>query len=438
MPPHLGVRFRVLTTAVALVVLTPVVSRGQGIVLPGVGPINAGFGGAGTAAPLDATGALYWNPAAISALEDRVDIGVELLSSRNTVSSRVAAGVFGMGSPAASGSTRNDSGMAPLPAIGAITRPEGSPFTYGISLLTIGGFFVNFPASTTNPVFTAPPKGGGLGSVYSRLSILQIAPTVAADLGNGWSVGAAPTINVADLQLSAAPFSALNFANGVPFYPQAFQGRLRYGLGFQVGVYYQSERDLNFGFSFKSPQWFEQFSWNSTNESASPQTFRTNLTYPMILSWGVSYTGIEKLIVATDLRYIGYSSASGFGGSPAFRKDGSIAGLGWHDVFALGVGAQYQLTDRFTARAGYTYNQNPIPAATTFLNVAAPGVFQHGLDLGVTYKLTDRVSLSAAWVHAFSASISGPFVYPTGPVPGTQVRAEQQTDSAIAGLTFNY
>src|SRR4051794_83109 len=136
----------------AFAVLLPGRASGQGIVLPGVGPINAGFGGAGTAAPLDATGALHWNPATITALKDRVDIGVELLSSRNTVSSRVAAGAFGLGVPsrALAGSTRNDSGMAPLPAIAAITRPDGSPFTYGLSLLTVGGFFVNFPGSTTN------------------------------------------------------------------------------------------------------------------------------------------------------------------------------------------------------------------------------------------------------------------------------------------------
>src|SRR5262249_15650804 len=120
------------------------------------------------------------------------------------------------------------------------------------------------PSSTTNPLFTpTPPRGLGLGGVYSRLSILQLSPTVAVRLGRGLSVGAAPTVNVADLQLSAAPFASPDDANGDGFatYPPAYQGRLRYGLGFQVGVFYQTEVGVKLGFSFKSPQWFEAFTY---------------------------------------------------------------------------------------------------------------------------------------------------------------------------------
>ena len=39
-----------------------------GFILTGVGPVNRSMGGASTAAPIDATGALYWNPASISGL----------------------------------------------------------------------------------------------------------------------------------------------------------------------------------------------------------------------------------------------------------------------------------------------------------------------------------------------------------------------------------
>jgi long-chain fatty acid transport protein len=158
----------------------------------------------------------------------------------------------------------------------------------------------------------------------------------------------------------------------------------------------------------------------------------------MIFSGGVSYAGLDRLVVAADVRYVGYSWTEGFGGTPSFRPDGSIGGLGWQNSWAVGLGVQYQLTERLTARAGYTYNQNPIPAAYTFLNIASPGVFQNGLDLGMTFELNQTISLSAAWVHAFSASITGPFLSPAGPLPGTQVQAEQETDSAIVQLTVHY
>ena len=42
----------------------------QGLVLPSAGPINGSMAGASVAASIDPAGALYWNPATISALPD--------------------------------------------------------------------------------------------------------------------------------------------------------------------------------------------------------------------------------------------------------------------------------------------------------------------------------------------------------------------------------
>src|SRR5262245_13418209 len=56
------------------------IASGQGIAVTGVGPVNRSMGGAGTAAPLEAVGALHWNPGSISALPtSEVSFGAELL-----------------------------------------------------------------------------------------------------------------------------------------------------------------------------------------------------------------------------------------------------------------------------------------------------------------------------------------------------------------------
>jgi long-chain fatty acid transport protein len=418
--------------AVAAVVLLPSLCAAQGIILPGVGAINASFGGAGTAAPLDATGALYWNPAVLSAVPNRVDVSVELLNTRNRVSSEIDP--LGL-----AGTSRNDAGIAPLPAVGVVYTPPDSQLTYGLALIEVGGFFVNFPTSPDNPIFTPPPpRGLGVGGVYSRLNILQVIPTVSVNVLPGLSFGVAPTLDVVDLQLSADPFVPPNFSLTSFSYPPAYQSRMHYGLGFQTGVFYQSPFGVNLGFTYKSPQWFEPITFYSTNGQGQRRDLQNDLTFPMIFSWGISYTGIDRLVVATDLRYIGYSWAAGFGGNGSFQPDGSIDGLGWQNVFALGVGVQYQLSERWTVRAGYTYNQNPIPAADTFFNVAAPAVFKYGLDLGATFKINQTISLSAAWVHGFRSSISGPYLTPLGPLPGTLVQADQEIDAALFQLTVAF
>ena len=56
---HLG------TVALFVALTTPGSVRAQGLLLPGGGAAHLSMGGASSATPVDAIGALYWNPAAI-------------------------------------------------------------------------------------------------------------------------------------------------------------------------------------------------------------------------------------------------------------------------------------------------------------------------------------------------------------------------------------
>ena len=91
--------------AVCLLALPADVSA-QGFVLPGAGPVNNSMGGAAVAAPLDATGAIHWNPATISGLPtSSVDVGAGLINVRHKAFSTVGD---------VSGDTRSSAGWAPL------------------------------------------------------------------------------------------------------------------------------------------------------------------------------------------------------------------------------------------------------------------------------------------------------------------------------------
>src|ERR687883_311114 len=69
-----------------------------GLALSGVGPINRSMGGASTAAPIDANGALYWNPATIGGLgRSELDFGVQLLIPRTSITSRIGVGTLAPG-----------------------------------------------------------------------------------------------------------------------------------------------------------------------------------------------------------------------------------------------------------------------------------------------------------------------------------------------------
>lgn len=415
---------------------------GQGVALPAAGPINQSMAGAAVAAPIDAMGALYWNPAAISGLKSsEMSFGLGLLLPTTSVSSSLAANSLGAGVPPIplQGSNRSNAGVTPIPDIGFVDRSDDSDLTYGLGVFAAGGFSTNYPASLTNPVLTPPPPAGlGLGHVYAQFEILEIVPTVSFQLTDSLSFGLAPIVDMARLAVDPCIFSAPDDANGDSFasYPSATATSYTWGFGAQFGLFYKAEV-WNTGFSLKTPQWFEDFRANSSDEIGRPRSLKSEFDFPLIASWGLAYTGCERWLFATDFRYFDYRNTDGFR-TAAFNADGSVTGLGWHNVFAVASGVQYQVNDCWFLRMGYAYNTNPIPDANSFVNTASPLITQHLLSMGSSYRLNCNCMVSLSYTHAFENSVTGPIVTPFGPVPGSSVTNSTSADLLYMGVTVLY
>jgi long-chain fatty acid transport protein len=373
-----------------------------GSVLSGTGPINRSMGGAATAAPIDSAGALYWNPAAITGLESSdMGFGAEVLIPRTTITSHLNANSFGPGLPAQNmtGTTGGNNGVFTIPSFGLVYKPDDSPITYGFGLFALGGFGANYPVNKSNPVLNAQfPNGFGVGPLYSNYQALQLAPTIAYKLTDEWSVGVQLNLDLADLALAPGVFGIPTLIQTPlgqgPVYGDATHARSRVGGGFQAGVYYAPvDIDWSFGASFKSPQWFETFTYPTVTPTGQADEARTNFDFPMIASIGTAYRGVERLLVAFDLRYVGFRETNGYR-QTGFDSLGAFRGLGYQDVVALSLGAQYQLTDQLSARAGYSFNMNPMGNSVTSYNVASPLNIQNSLALGLSYNVTKSLKIS--------------------------------------------
>ncbi|MGE5755263.1 MAG: OmpP1/FadL family transporter [Planctomycetaceae bacterium] len=429
---------------VLVVLLGSVPARAQlGLAAGGVGPINRAMGGAAVAAPIDAAGSLFWNPATISGLgRSEMLFGTELLIPRTTVSSRVGANTFGPGLPPVplAGTTGGNNGVFPLPSFGLVYQPKESAWTYGLGFFELGAFGVNYPSRLTNPVLMPQaPFGRGVGSIYSQYQIFQVAPTAAYRLTDTVSLGFAANVDLASLSADPALFgppTLLVTPQGpAPVYASATHGRYRWGGGFHAGIYYAPDSPWRFGAAVRSPQWFETYTFNSVSALGRPTTPKFNLDFPLVASVGTSYTGFDRLLIATDFRFLDYRDTNGFRHS-GFDARGALRGLGWQNVFALAVGAQYMWTDSLALRAGYTFSLNPEGNAVTTFNLASPTIVQHSLSLGASYDVTTALRLSIAYVHYFQNAISGPLVEPfVGPVPGSSVRSAATADSVILGAS---
>lgn len=390
-----------LTFAVLLVIFAATGSAfGQGMIVTGVGPVNRSMGGAGTAAPLDAIGAVHWNPASISAMPtSQVSFGLEGLAGDVDLTTNIGG---------ISNTTTGDAGIANIPAVGWVQKVDGTDFTIGLGVYGIAGFRNAMPANLSDPILANGP-------LYADAEVMQLAPTLSYALTEQLSLGFAPTVTSARITLDPLGPSVVT-----PFPTAGTGGRVHWGAGFQAGIYYSTLNDWQLGFSFKSRQWFEEFQF-----LAPTQIIGFDLDYPMILSWGAAYSGFSRWVFTSDVRYIDYENTDGFDA------------LGWRSVWAVATGVQFQLNDMFKLRAGYNANQNPIQSEDAFTNISTPLIQNQNVAAGVSCALTENVDVVLAYVHLLQNDLTGPL--PAGIFgPGATVTNQISAHSLALGVIVDY
>jgi long-chain fatty acid transport protein len=218
------------------------------------------------------------------------------------------------------------------------------------------------------------------------------------------------------------------------------------GYGGQVGIYLHSESGLKLGASYKSQQFFNEFTFDNTYlDGTEAPSVNFTMNYPSIISVGAGFS--KKLFdLAVDYRYVTYSGTEGF------EKDGwtqtaSVAGFGWQDISIVSAGLQFKGVDRLPIRVGYTYSSNPIKPELAFFSTPATAVIKNAFQLGLGYEFTPQFTLNAMYHHGNSSgSTSGPLMSPMmvtasnpyGNIPGSEVSYKMTTDLWMIGLQFKF
>jgi long-chain fatty acid transport protein len=406
----------------------------QGIALRGVSAIGESMAGVGTACPIDAANTMHWNPAAISGLpSSEVSFSMEMILPASTLSSSVKAGSFGHNHPTydIAGSTSSEPGVSPVPSMAFVSKDPDSPWTYGLGMYAIAGSSVNYSASLTNPILTPqPPNGYGLGRLSANVEIYQIAPTLSYQCTEHLAIGFAPTLTMGRLFASPLFLGPQNDAdgNGYATWSTGVGTRLIWGGGFQVGAYYTTDTNWQFGASIKSPQWMEPFRYKSEDSLGRPMDIKFRMNYPMIASIGVAYTGFDRWLLACDVRYFDYTDTDGFR-NLGFSSTGALRGIAWNSIMAVAFGAQRELNERWTIRGGYCFNENPIGCNAVQYNVASPVIIQHTLQMGFTRTFPKNLLFTVAYAHGFENSVTGPMYSTTNvKLAGTSVTSTTSAD----------
>jgi len=413
-----------------------------GHIMQGVGAVNMSMGGASTAQPLDISGALQWNPASISVFNDKIlkfDIGA-FFSSPQLYSTVPEFNQYGQ--PTGnfySGTTKDDRGVSPMPALAMVFGKEGSKHTFGLSAFGISGFGVTFPESMTNPI-NMPQSMGGFGRIESDYMLLQVGATWAYQLTDKFSIGIQPNINYSSLELTPNP-TAYPTAAGYP----STENTVAIGFGAQFGIFYDSGNGIKLGASYKMPQTFLKFKFDNTYLDNTTSKNEFQMDYPGIISLGVGYS-TSDFDFAIDLRRVDYENTAGFMNT-GWTQRASVAGFGWKNITILSTGLQYKGIKKLPLRVGYTYSSNPIDSDVAFFNIPATAIIKDAFQFGFSYEFSDKFVIDAVYHHGASdGKTSGKILNPMfaqayppyGAIPRSSVSYDMTTDMVMLGFSYKF
>lgn len=418
---------KILRTGLAALVLTAAVFAPSaalatnGYFAHGVGMRSKGMGGVGVALPMDAV-AVGVNPAASAMLGDRFDIGVDWF--RPDRSSEISGSV----APVNAVYDGNDTAYFIVPEMG-ITRALNDRVSLGLSVYGNGGM---------NTSYTTPIGLFGTSDAGVDLSQLFIVPSVAVKIGDGHALGLG--VNVAWQRFEATGLE--NFDNaGYTSAPDKVTGNdydSATGFGVTVGWVGRVGCAVTMGAAYRSRTFMGEF-----EEYSGLFAENGGFDIPSSFSAGMAVTPDSRSTVAVDVSYIMYSEVNSIANPLLPNLDEADlgaeggAGFGWEDVMAIKVGAEYDLTDAFTMRAGYNYGGQPIPETETLFNMLAPGVVEQHVTLGGTWRFSESMEITFAYMHAFENTVEGDDSIPMDFGGGeADLTMSQDTFGVSFGMTY--
>ena len=341
----------------------------------GYGTKAKGVGGAGVAFPQDAL-APAANPAGAAFLDNQLDFGLTYFQPDRSAQ---------LGPVNYNGNGRE---QFYIPEIG-FKHSLTPKVDFDLAVYGNGGM---------NTDYTTPIAAFGTTHAGVDLSQLFIAPALSYKVAENHAVGIAPI-------LAYQRFKAYGLQNfGIPDqdYENSFGGGVRIGYTgkltdwLTVGASYQS-RIFNTPFDHYKTLFAEQGSFD----------------VPSNFTVGFAVKPVKSVTLAFDVEEILYSEVNAVGNPLSGATWGSGLGsnngpgFGWQDVTAIKTGIAYEATDKLTLRLGYNYSTQPIPDDQTYFNILAPGVVQHHLTAGASWRFNPHWDVTVFYAHAFEQTVNG-------------------------------
>lgn len=342
----------------------------------GVTAIQWGMAGAIVAAPQDSA-IIFANPAGIAEL-DMEDVRFDLSPGF-------------MNPPRETNGNTSDSNLFFLPS-GSVAFKVSDKLFLGLGMAAQSGFGVDF--SDVVPDNAAVPPTQGNQAVVTTKGFFKLAPSLAYKVSDKLSLGASLNIGYQSLAMSNPQFTV----------PQNQQ----FGFGVTLGSIYHISDSLQLGLS-----WISKTNINDHEFNTASGKISMDMDVAQQLALGLAYKSTDGLLVEMDIKWINFSDTLDAvnmvtpGGTNVMK-------FGWDDQVVYAVGVQNRVSDKTDLRFGINYGASPIEEVDVDNNIGSLAVPEWHLSLGATRHISERVSGSISYTHAFENEVISNNTTPAG------------------------
>jgi hypothetical protein len=220
-----------------------------------------------------------------------------------------------------------------------------------------------------------------------RVKNLEFTPTLSWRFSKRLHIGFSPMLSITEFPAASFPI--------LTDYER--QGKAEHcGLGLQLGAFYQTKRNFNFGFSVRSPHWTtaQTIQWFDGRTLLERQ-IHYSTEFPMRYVFGIAYTGFEKWKWASDVRVYD------------FQHLHSFYGITGRDVpktaLSCSTGLQLKAGKFWILRCAYQFTDAASSAADYWENTALPLAKGHSIHYGVSIGKWEEAGLDVSFSlsHSF-------------------------------------
>lgn len=423
----------------------------------GYGAKAMGLAGAVVSNPQDSA-TIAVNPASITAIGERVDAGLRFFSPRREAELETSASCPGCAPISFDVDDKSRRNLFLIPNFG-FNLKIGNNLWFGFNNYGNGGLNSTYDRNIYDETAAAigaasqgvsVPEGtttndvleqGGFGRPLTDVGTLGVdlqqgilAPTLAMKFREKHSIGVSLLIGVqrfsarglgnfqcftqtgqsvpngqATCQQSNGAFTSTP-SNGLTNNNSDWS----YGAGARIGWMGEIHPRLTLGASYSSKIYMSEF--DDYDELFAEDG---DLDIPANFTLGATIKVMQNLKVSFDFQQIQYDDVNSISNpgpvptqtGPGLPPGGGLLGtddglgVGWDDINIYRLAAEYAYDSQWIFRAGYAWNDQPIPDSQVLFNILAPATIEKHMTLGFTFTPDKQNEWSFAYMHAFEEEV---------------------------------